>query len=133
VSIGSGQHIWIRMWNDDAGGDDAIIADGVLEPGADVHWQFEEPQTVTRVSLQRISHREAEELAAEKGIKQQLVGMESARAVAEAWDRNSAEARSLGRLAEAADAAGDALFNTLNKAASYCDSERAAATLRAWR
>jgi len=75
VSIGAGQHIWIRMWNDDFQGDDAIIADGVLEPGSNVHWKFEEPQVVTRVSLQRITHEAAEELLAEKGVKQILYGV----------------------------------------------------------
>lgn len=71
--IGAGQHIWIRMWNDNAEGNEQIVVDGCLEPGADIHLTFADgPQTITRFALTRITHEDAEALAAQKGVKQML-------------------------------------------------------------
>lgn len=70
--IGFGQHIRLRVWNDNAQGEDAIVADGVLEPSANIDFSFVEPQTVTRVSLRRITSEEAEAPVSEKGVKQTL-------------------------------------------------------------
>jgi hypothetical protein len=68
--IGSGQHVWIQMWGGESG--DEVIQDGVLEPGADIALRFVEPQIVTRFSLTRITHEQAEALAAELGVKAQF-------------------------------------------------------------
>jgi len=65
--IGSGQHVRIQMWNGEE-----IVADGVLEPGADINLVFKDgPQTVTQFALTRITKDEADELAA-GGVKQEL-------------------------------------------------------------
>lgn len=57
------------MW----GPDGEVIADGVLEPGSDCYFAFTDgPQPVERWALTRITHEEAERLAAEKGIKQEF-------------------------------------------------------------
>lgn len=67
--IGSGQHVWVRMW----GPNDEIIADGVLMPGEDIHLVFSDgPELVSRWALTRITRAEAERLAEEKGVKQEI-------------------------------------------------------------
>ena len=67
MSIGAGQHVWVQMW----GPEGEIIADGVLEPGSNICLVFSDgPQPVAKWALTRITHEEAEALAAEKGVQQ---------------------------------------------------------------
>lgn len=69
--IGAGQHIWVQMWGGESGRE--VIADGVLEPGADINLVFSDgPQLVARWSLTRITKEDASRLAAEKGVQKTL-------------------------------------------------------------